>query len=589
MKWTLIGGVALLSCLLTTQAQNNDPNAPTELVPKLPTKKPAPGKLPDQPALNELQDVPGEPVIIPNLHGLIIVQTEVEIKKEGAPDVTGLKVTDIPLLSGADFQALMAPYFGRPVRFTTIKRMETNIILYCRAKNHPLVDVILPEQDLTKNAVLQLLFLEGTVEHDLTVTNKGKAWFKKELLLGQVRLKKGDHVDSKELRADLDWLNRNPFRQVDALFKQGQLSGRSDVVLQVQDRLPLRVYGGYEDTGTRFTGRDRLLAGFNWGNAFGVDHQLNYQYTTDTEFRFVKAHSVSYLAPLPWRHTLTLFGSYVDGRADFGSGLTAEGKSYQGSLRYSAPLPAIEKYQHEVSAGFDFKRANNALLFGGTTPPGKVDSDINQFELGYSALIPDKWGQTSAGLEGYYSPGGLLGNNNDTDFMALRSGTSASYWYTRLNAERITRLPYDFSWIIRAQGQLADHKLLPSEELGLGGHATVRGYDERLVNGDNGWIISNELRTPSLRLGNLLGTSDGADFLQFLAFFDYGATRNRFPRSQDIPPEADLASVGGGLRFTVSQNLALRLDYGYQLSDRSVSIAAGARTSRAHVSVLLSY
>src|SRR3989442_12312038 len=177
MKWTLIGGVALLSCLLTTQGKNKDPNAPTELVPKLPTKKTAPGKLPDQPAPNQLQDVPGEPVIIPNLHGLIIVKTEGEIKKEEAPDVTGLKVMDIPLLSGADFQALMAPYFGRPVRLTTFKRMETNIILYCRAKNHPLVDVVLPEQDLTKNAVLQLLFLEGTVEHDLTVTNKGKAWF----------------------------------------------------------------------------------------------------------------------------------------------------------------------------------------------------------------------------------------------------------------------------------------------------------------------------------------------------------------------------------------------------------------------------
>jgi hemolysin activation/secretion protein len=183
-----------------------------------------------------------------------------------------------------------------------------------------------------------------------------------------------------------------------------------------------------------------------------------------------------------------------------------------------------------------------------------------------------------------------MGNNTDRAFTGLRPGTSSRYLYARLNAERITRLPYDFSWIIRAQGQLADHKLLPSEELGLGGHATVRGFDERLVNGDDGWLISNELRTPSLRLGNLLATPNGADFLQFLAFFDYGATRNRFPRSGDNPPEADLASVGGGLRFTVSQNFALRFDYGYQLADHSVSFASGSpRTSRVHVSVLLSY
>src|SRR5438876_2769650 len=185
------------------------------------------------------------------------------------------------------------------------------------------------------------------------VENEGKVWFKDELIRSQVRLKPGDQVDSKKLLADLDWLNRNPFRQVDVRFEQGKQLGQSDVILRVEDRVPFRVYGGYEDSGTRFTGSERLLAGFNWGNAFGVDNQLNYQYTTDTEFRFVKAHSFSYLAPLPWRHTLTLLGSYVDGKAQFfkGSPTTATGRSYQGSLRYSVPLPPIQKYQHYVSAG----------------------------------------------------------------------------------------------------------------------------------------------------------------------------------------------------------------------------------------------
>ena len=583
MKWTLIGGVGLMAWLLAAQAQKNDPNAPPELAPKVPKKQSPAAALPGKPLPEESEDAAGQALLLPSLDGLMIVKTQEEIKVEGAPEVKGLKVVGIPLLSGPDFQALVAPYFGRPVRFATVKRLQRQIILYCRAKDRPLVDVILPDQDLTKNAVLQLVFLEGTVGK-LTVENPGEVWFKEELIRGQVRLKPGDHIDSKQLLADLDWLNRNPFRQVDVLFKQGQQLGQSDVALQVQDRLPLRVYGGFEDTGTRFTGRDRLLAGFNWGNVFGVDHQLNYQYTTDTDFRLVKAHSVSYLIPLPWRHTLTLFGSYVDGRAEFGSGstTTAEGKSYQGSLRYSAPLPSLQKYQHEVSAGFDFKRANNDFIFGGTTHIPS-DADINQFELGYSALLPDKWGQTSAGIEAYYSPGGLLGNNAASDFNSLRPGSSANYLYARLNAERITRLPYDFSWIVRFQGQLADRKLLPSEELGLGGHSTVRGYDERLVNGDNGWLISNELRTPSLRLGNLLNTPGGADFLQFLTFLDYGATRIYSPQASD--PAPDLASVGGGLRFTVSQNLAVRLDYGYQLTEHSLS----TRTSRAHVSVLLSY
>ena len=52
---------------------------------------------------------------------------------------------------------------------------------------------------------------------------------------------------------------------------------------------------------------------------FGLDQQLNYQYATDAKFDLVHANSASYLIPLPWRHTLMFYGSYVEGRADFSS------------------------------------------------------------------------------------------------------------------------------------------------------------------------------------------------------------------------------------------------------------------------------
>ena len=62
--------------------------------------------------------------------------------------------------------------------------------------------------------------------------------------------------------------------------------------LNVNDRIPFRPYAGYEDSGTRFTGEDRFLAGFNWGNVFGLDQQLNYQYATDAKFDLVQANLV---------------------------------------------------------------------------------------------------------------------------------------------------------------------------------------------------------------------------------------------------------------------------------------------------------
>ena len=59
-----------------------------------------------------------------------------------------------------------------------------------------------------------------------------------------------------------NWLNNNPFRQVDVVFKPGEKLGATDVELDVNDRLPFRPYVGYEDSGTRFTGPDRFITGF---------------------------------------------------------------------------------------------------------------------------------------------------------------------------------------------------------------------------------------------------------------------------------------------------------------------------------------
>ena len=134
---------------------------------------------------------------------------------------------------------------------------------------------------------------------NITINNEGKKWFSDMFISEQVRLHPGDEIESTRLNEDLNWLNTNPFRQVNVAFKQGEELALTDLELQVDDRLPLRGYFGYENSGTRFTGENRLLAGFNWGNAFGLDHQLNYQYSTDIEFDLVKAHSASYLAPLP--------------------------------------------------------------------------------------------------------------------------------------------------------------------------------------------------------------------------------------------------------------------------------------------------
>jgi hemolysin activation/secretion protein len=126
--------------------------------------------------------------------------------------------------------------------------------------------------------------------------------------------------------------------------------------------------------------------------------------------------------------------------------------------------------------------------------------------------------------------------------------------------------------------------LLPSEQLGIGGYATVRGYEERLENGDDGWLISNELRTPAIKLGSLIESPTDLDYLQGLVFFDYGSIHT-VDRAPGDTRDGALSSFGAGLRYTLSRDLSVRFDYGYELSSHDIS----TQNSQVHIGVVASF
>jgi hemolysin activation/secretion protein len=456
--------------------------------------------------------------------------------------------------------------------------MITRVIIYYRNHDRPIVDVFVPEQDITIGTV-QVVILEGYVGK---ITTTGNHWFSDHEISSNIRLQPGDPIRSSELRADLDWLNANPFRSTDAIYHPGVQLGATDIELRTQERFPLRLYAGYDNDGNPVTGLSREEAGFNWGNAFALGQQFNFQYTTSGED--LRAESASYVIPLPWRNTLTFFGSYTETHGAIPPYLGISGRSYQISGRYSVPLPEFGsgplKYKHNVAAGFDYKYNDNALEFGGLSAGGTL-YDVAQFVLSYNGALSDPHGRTTLDFEGYFSPGNWVGNNNDAAFNAAHTLAGSQYTYGTLMLERLNRLPGDWSVVLRGTLQLSDSNLAPSEQLGFGGYDTVRGYSERTTNADEGTITTVEVRTPDLGIGQPL---DKAEW-QLLAFWDQGTAFNHSLLTNE-QRETRLSSVGMGLRASVSTYMTLRLDWGLRL------LAAGSDSrdgSRCDVSLVASY
>lgn len=533
---------------------------------------------------------------VPVLKGILFINSLKDVKDEGVPAMTGISVRGLKTLERPSFNHVVEPFLGKPLDDHTMKELQTAVIHYYRDQGKPVVDVVYLDQDVS-NGVVQVVVLEGRlgkVRYEYFKYSDGTAelwspktngWTTPAYLEKNLRLRPNDIIDESQLQHDLEALDRNPLRELHPFFAPGAQFGTSDLVLRVHEQRPFQVSVGYDDTGTRLTDLNRINAGVLWGKAFGVtDSLMTYQFVGDPALAHLRAHIGDYVLPLPWGHRLHLFGYYLDAKADLGNGVTLAGPSYQTSFRYEITLPSLGKYRHQIAAGLDFKSAENTLALNAVTA-ANTPTEIFQTALGYTGALSDPWGATTLAAQFYYSPGGVTAKNTDVFFDQSRFDAKASYLYGRAELQRQTRLPGGLAWVVRGTGQFADGNLLPTEQLGLGGYNTVRGYDDRQVNSDQGWIVSNEIWSPAMHpLSEWAKWGWGHDSMSLLAFFDYGegSNVNLLPGEQKTQ---SLYSVGGGLRYQLRKNLELRFDYGWQLHHLSTSPVR----SRGHVAVTMRF
>jgi hemolysin activation/secretion protein len=523
------------------------------------TARPSEGPTPAEHADNSAE------VAVANLRGLAFTadshaESPMTQTADGAITAKGLPPLDATFLAG------FAADLGKPATFGRLAEIRRAVVQRYRDAGQPLVDVYLPEQDVT-NGVVRIAVANYRLGK---VIARGNRYFSDRLLVGEMPLTSGALIREADVSSGLALLNLNPYRTVDVVYVPGEAQDSTDVVLETQDRLPLRVNAGYDNGGVSQLGRDRVFAGFDYGNLFGLDQEISYQLTTNTDVfdgnpdvtggpnrpRFV-AHSFNYSAPLPWLDRVELFGMYAQSTPNVPDSFGQTGISAQLSFRYDWRIAPVGPWQQQIQLGYDFKRSNNDLEFGGFQVFNS-NTHIHQFVLTYDANGRDKLGQASASATLFLSPGYMDSDDNNAAFNTARLGATSRYAYMLLSGQHDATLPAGFTLFAHGLFQWTPNTLLPSEELGLGGDSSVRGYDPYVVEGDRGWNVQTELRTPPVSFGS---TSVA---LQPFLFLDAGHVWNRIDEPGE-PNNGSLVSVGVGMRFQVSRFVNVRGTFGVPL------------------------
>ncbi|KPF63530.1 ShlB/FhaC/HecB family hemolysin secretion/activation protein [Porphyrobacter sp. AAP60] len=242
------------------------------------------------------------------------------------------------------------------------------------------------------------------------------------------------------------------------------------------------------------------------------------------------------------------------------------------NIALTYPLVRTPLKQTDISLGFDYidqdntvgvttlsKDALRTLYLRAETRGRKTRLDRSTW-LSYAAFTEVRKGLSLFGATEF---GGAFG-------FAQTDGISASRPFGKSTA-LVVRGGFDATWYLnqtfdlrtRVEGQWTDDPLLNFEEYSIGNLSIGRGYDPGANSGDRAIGFSVE---PGVTLFD-----DMKHRLQAFGFYDMIKLENLDPNTPS--PERTLASVGGGLRYSLGQGLNIEVAYAKPL-DKALAFDA---------------
>lgn len=462
------------------------------------------------------------------------------------------------LIDEASLQRLLAPYTG-PRTLADMRQAAQAVQDHYAAQGYGAVVAYLGSQSI-EDGLITITVVEGKVASVQVQGAQRKTAAQMRAALPT--LAEGRTPEVRRIDAELQIANENPALQVGVLLAPGDRPGEVQATVKVTEQDPQRWSLGLDNTGNDRTGRYRASLGWQHADLSGRNDVLSLQLqTSPSATDAVAVLSGGYRLPLVrWLSALDLFAAYSD--VDGGVSASAAGNisfSGQGRIfgaRWTRYLPRLGEFDQRLILGLEQRAYLNQCAISGLPPgacgPAGESVAVQPLVVEYAAQRGGAWqGGINLALAHNLALGGSHGEA--ADFAAVRPGAPRRYAVLRGGGQLSLPVAEDWSLSARASAQYSADPLVPGEQFGIGGTATVRGFEEREVTGDSGAVASLEIAAP--RIEWAMGSQPAG--LRFVAFVDAGQVRNR-----DGAPCAGTAT-----RCTLSGvGLGARLDAGAVMS-----------------------
>jgi hemolysin activation/secretion protein len=496
-----------------------------------------------------------------------------EMLSETGPKVLVRTITveGATLLTPQEIQAVTSQFEGKELSLKGMQKAADLITDEYRKKGYATSRAYLPPQTI-KDGVLVIRVVEGKLGQ---MEIRGNRYFKTSMLEKKIDLKPGGYFDYSALQKSLVYINEAPDRKARATLVPGKTAGTTDIVIDVEDRLPIHAGFEYDNFASRYLDRNRYSAVLEDNNLFGFDDKLYLKLLTG-EANHLHQYQGRYTFPVC--SGFDLGGYFLVSKTRLGkefTDLASKGKADIYGLFATYSLINTRPWDLRLTGGFDYKKIDNFLV------GSKVSrDDLRVLKMGLDSDSVDSWGRTIASVEVDQGFADFLGAMDKKDPLSSRAGGGAQFTKLPAYLFRLQALPWETSFLWKNIAQYSNNALVSSEQFQIGGPVSVRGYPVAEYVGDKGLYTSPEFSLPLYFLKKdwkvPYNQEKWYDTTRFVLFYDWATARlNRADSGQK--KNHTIKGWGYGLRFNLRDNLTCRVEVGYPIGHPTPSEGPGPR------------
>ena len=470
--------------------------------------------------------------------------------------IKSIRITGNQAIRTEEFERIVKPYTGNELDLSELKKIADLVSEEYRSRGYLLARAYIPEQEIQDGAV-DIAVLEGKVGEIIVKGNKNySADFIKRSF---TRVFDDGNINHGPLEKSLLLLNENSDLKAKAILEAGKKPGTTDIVVNVEDKLPLHLALDYNNFGSKFVSRHRFGAELSLSRFLPVEgSSLSIRGVMGSDPSDLLYGRTSYVLPINSYGTRLGFsasGGDFDVGREFAE-LNIKGNTWGYGVSLSHPFIRTRFQSLTGEFGFESKDTKQFLL---DSLSSRDRIRMLRAGLNYDRL--DSTGRNLISLDLFQGLGEAFGAMENNDPRSSRIGADNRFTKLNLNLARAHRISEWFSLILRASGQVSTASLVAGEQFSLGGADSVRGYPQGEFLGDDAYNLSAEFRVSPLT---------NNEIAQLAFFIDHGAVSVKKPADGQGKYHA-LTGAGFGVRFSLPYDFHARFDVGFPLKPAKVS------------------